>query len=222
MELKFNIEFHGKSYLAEIIPMVNGQDMPVKVDMAQAEKIKQIYSRQVLEMLKKHEAGYKESEYGLLVAGTLKGFQFEKTEVAHTAPEWENFVGSLFHPAEKIADDERVTQKAEKREKFAEYKKSIPQVKKQVMITVFLKKYQEFHGEKVDYTPIEQQCLDCRNYKPFDLEDEVANLIRRLRKHKSKDDACEKKLSPEEELDIAYRYLAIEKAAKERAAAQAP
>lgn len=231
MELKFNVNFGGREYLVEATPVENGKDRPVRPDMFQAEEIQKIYSRQIQTMLRQREADYKDTD-GLLVAGTSEGFQFENVTVEHTGPEWENFVQSLFYPAETIVAEKkmkeaekRASDKAEKRNKFPEYKGLTPQDKKHVMINVYLKKAQEFYQEKyqvngkVEYTPVEQQCLDCRNYKSFDLENEVTNLVRRLNKHRKHDDHCnEKKLSRDEELYIARNYLAIEQAARDKAA----
>jgi hypothetical protein len=234
MELKFNVNFSGREYLVEVTPVMNGKDMSVRPDMFKAEEIQKIYSRQIQAMLQQHEIDYKDTD-GLLVAWTSEGFQFENIQVEHGDQEWEDFVQSLFYPAETIAaekkvkeDEKKASDKIEKRNKFPEYKGLTSYEKKQVMISVYLKKAQEFYQAQyevekvVDYTPIEQQCLDCRNYIPFDLENEVTNLRIRLHKHRKHDDSCnEKKLTREEDLYIARNYIAIERAARE-AAAHAP
>jgi hypothetical protein len=220
MALKINVEFQGRTYLAEVTPLVHGQEMPVKQAVIEAEKIKHIYSQQLQEMLKQYET---DGEQGFLVEGTFKGFKFEKGEVAHKSIDvWKKFVEDLHKPEELLADEEADNAGPSAKAKFTDvtaYKQASFQEKKSVMASVYLKKVRELRGEKVDYTPIEQQYLACRKYTAFDLESEVGILRKRLRKHDKCNGDCEKKFTLEEWRDLSRRHLEI---VNSQRAAEAP
>lgn len=221
MALKINVEFQGRTYLAEVTPVVHGTERPVKPAVIEAEKIKHIYSQQLQRMLQEYETDY-QAEHGLLVEGTFKGFKFETVEVAHKSMNaWKEFVSHLHNPEELLADEEATNAGPNAKAKFtdvSEYKQASFKEKKGVMANVYLKKVRELKGEQVEYTPIEKQFLACRKYTAFDLEDEVGKLRKRLRKHDKCDNHCEKKVTREEWEAISRHHLAIREAARTAAA----
>lgn len=195
MTLKINIEFQGMDYIAEVTPLVSGRAVPVKPEMLQAENIKQVYSRQLQAMAQRYETTYR-PEFGLLVSANAEGFQFEKKEMAHTDQVWKEFVHTLFRPQEELADEHIGPDAKVNFTDVSLYKGVSKEVRSQTLVNLYLKKFQECKGQKVEYDPTEQQCHTCflnkdhRRHPALDdvqnQEQERAELYQKLVRKKNK------------------------------------
>lgn len=195
MTLKINVQFKGMAYIAEVTPMLNGREVSVKPDMLEAEKLTHIYSRQLQAMAQRYETNY-QPEFGLLVSANAEGFQFENKEIAHTDQVWKNFVHSLFHPEEELADEHIGPDAKVNFTDVSLYKGASKEVRNETLVNLYLKKFQECKGQKVEYDPTEKQCHACflkkdhRRHPALDdvknQEQERAELYQKLVRKKNK------------------------------------
>lgn len=193
MTLKINVEFRGMAYIAEVTPVINGREVAVKPEMLEAEKLKQIYSRRLQAMAKQYETSY-QPEFGLLVSANAQGFQFAKSEIAHTDQVWKDFVHSLFHSEEELADENVGPDAKVHFTDVSLYKGASKEERNQALINLYLKKLREFKGQKVQYDRIEEQCHACflmkyprKSLLKKDKTQERAELYQKLVRKKNKD-----------------------------------
>ncbi|MBS0647880.1 MAG: hypothetical protein JSS10_01490 [Verrucomicrobia bacterium] len=197
MTLKISIEFQGMDYIAEITPLVSGKPAPVKPEMLEAENIQLIYSRQLQAMARQYETSY-QPDFGLLVSANIQGFQFEKGEVVHTHQVWKDFIHSLFHPEEELADEAGGRSAQVNFTDISLYKQAPKEKRSQILMNLYLKNLHELKGQKVEYNPIEKQCHACflqKDFRPHPSLEDVKNqelqraelyqkLVRKKRKGK--------------------------------------
>jgi hypothetical protein len=208
--LAIEFKFQGVDYVARITPTLDDDLLPVTDVMMTSERVREL-SSQIDEMVNRIQ-GYT-PEHGDLVAITDKGVQFANNlpplpGAAHTAGVWERFVSTL-HESD-YAKGNITLPAGNARVEIAPDAFTIlsPDQKRAVFSTLYVNVYRECKGEEVDYTLVEQHCLNhfLQHHKLKRIPPKESLRIMLLAEQKDKDSSMY--LNREEEMEQARRIAA--------------